>query len=80
MLSLDIANKLLIKGPYRGHQGFTVAYIVIMGLVIIFFLVHFLIDDIFLGDAQCATSTLLVDLGGTSGRLYAGLETAVASS
>lgn len=48
--------------------------------IVVFLLVHFLINDILLGDPKSATSTLLVDLRCSSRRLYAGFKTAITAA
>ena len=53
---------------------------VLHGKVVIFFLIHLLIDDILLGNTERATSAALVNLGSATSRLDASLETSVASS
>lgn len=48
--------------------------------VVIFFLIHLLVDNILLGNTKRATSTALVDLTGTSGTLDTSLQAAVTSA
>jgi hypothetical protein len=53
---------------------------VLHGQVVVFFLVHLLIDDILLGDTQGASCTALVDLRSASCRLDTGFQTAITST
>lgn len=48
--------------------------------VVVFFFVHLFVDDILLSHAERPTSTSLVNLGGSTGRLDSGLKTSVTSS
>jgi hypothetical protein len=48
--------------------------------VVVLLLVHLLVDDILLGDAQRAARAALVDLGGAAGGLDAGFEGAVGAT
>lgn len=79
MLGGNVGLQPAIEVPRRRGQVRAEAQI-LSGEVIVFFLVHFLVQHIVLGDAQGTAGALLVDLRGTTGGLNAGLETAVAAS
>ena len=78
VLCRNVVVKLAVEQPGRGLQ-MGIQALVLGGQVIVLLLVHLLVDNILLGDAQCSSRPLLMDLGSTTGRLYAGLQTAVAS-
>lgn len=75
----NVVVQLAIEQP-RGSLEVGVESLVLSGQVIVFLFVHFLVDNILLGDAQSAASALLVDLGSATGRFDASLKTAVASA
>lgn len=65
-------------GGIAGEMGGELA--VLAGEVVVLLLVHLLVDDIGLGNAEGAAGAALVDLRGASSRLNAGLERAVTPS
>lgn len=79
MLGGNVVVQLPVEQPRRRLQV-SVQSLVLCRKVVVLLFVHFLVDDILLGDAQGATGALLVDLGSATGRLDACLETAVAST
>ena len=48
--------------------------------IFIFLLIHVFVDDILLGDLECAAGSLLVDLGCSASRLDTGLDGAIRSA
>lgn len=79
MLRGNIVMELLVKHD-RCRVQVRVEALVLRGQVIVLLFVHFFIDDILLRYTQCTTSTLLVDLGSSTGRLNASLETAITAA
>ena len=53
---------------------------VLHGQIVVFLLVHFLVDDVLLGDAQGATGATLMDLGCPTGGFHSGFEASITSS
>jgi hypothetical protein len=79
VLGRDIIVELAIEEP-RGRLKVSVEALILGGQVVVFLLVHLLIDDILLGDAKSTARSFLVDLRCSTGRLYPCLQTTVASS
>lgn len=48
--------------------------------IVVLLLVHFLVDDILLGDAERATGATFVNLRGATSRLDAGFQTAIGAT
>jgi hypothetical protein len=54
--------------------------LILSGQVVVFFLVHLLIDDILLSDTQCTPGTLLMDFRSSPGGLNPSFQTAVTAA